>query len=573
MAKGKKKKKKSKVKPSAAEREQLRIKQTHFREVRSIFTTCEFKRIPSASDKEITYQGTTSDFDDVFVRENIVVLSECTVLSSEVSSHLKKKKVLYDKINNDIPAFLAFMDATFPDFKATKDPKLQPHHFQVVIVYCSRYPITSGLKDEVPGVTYLDYHIVQYFKSITDRVKKSARYELFKFLGLSQNKIGMGAISPVTSTASYKGSILPEGQSHFPPGFKVVSFYVAPAALLERCYVLRKDGWGDEDGLYQRMISRAKVEAIRKYLLNEKRVFINNIIVTLPSNTQLTLDNGQTIDPSKITQTKPGNIQLPSEYNSICLIDGQHRVFSYYEGGKDEAAISLLRIQQNLLVTGIIYPQGISRTDRSKFEATLFLEINATQTNARSELKQAIGVLLRPFSQDSIARQIVNSLNDKNALGGHFERYFFDKGKIKTTTIVSYGVKPLVKLSGEDSLFKVWKDSDKQGLIDAPTEKLAQAYIQFCSCEINVFVAAIKASVAVDRWTADQKVKGRMLTTTIINGFIVCLRLLVEHQKPHAFDWYKAKFGASDLNKFPFSRYKSSQYGSLGQDLYKAYFE
>jgi hypothetical protein len=64
-----------------------------------------------------------------------------------------------------------------------------------------------------------------------------------------------------------------------------------------------------------------------------------------------------------------------------------------------------------------------------------------------------------------------------------------------------------------------------------------------------------------------------MLTTTIINGFIVCLRLLVEHQKLHAFDWYKAKFAASDLNKFPFSRYKSSQYGSLGQDLYKAYFE
>jgi DGQHR domain-containing protein len=574
MAKGKKKKKKSKVKLPAAERAQRLIKQTHFREVRSIFATCEFKRIPSASDKEITYQGTTSDFDDVFIRENIVVLCECTVIQAgEVSGHLKKKKVLYDKINADVPAFLAFLDTTFPDFKASKDPKFQPHHFQVVIVYCSRYPITTELKDEVPGVTYLDYHIVRYFKSITDRVKKSARYELFNFLGLSQNKIGMDVISPATATASYKGSILPEGQSHFPPGFKVVSFYVAPATLLERCYVLRKDGWGDEDGLYQRMISRTKIEAIRKYLLNEKRVFINNIIVTLPSNTQLTLDSGQTIDPSKITQTKPGNIQLPSEYNSIGLIDGQHRVFSYYEGGKDEAAIGLLRIQQNLLVTGVIYPQGISKAERSKFEATLFLEINATQTNARSELKQAIGVLLRPFSQDSIARQIVNSLNDRNALGGHFERYFFDKGKIKTTTIVSYGVKPLIKLSGEDSLFKAWKDPDKQALIDAPTEKLALAYIQFCSSEINVFIAAIKASVAADRWTADQKVKGRMLTTTIINGFIVCLRLLVEHQKLHAFDWYKAKFGASDLNKFHFSKYKSSQYGSLGQDLYKAYFE
>jgi hypothetical protein len=99
---------------------------------------------------------------------------------------------------------------------------------------------------------------------------------------------------------------------------------------------------------------------------------------------------------------------LPYEYNSIGLIDGQHRVFSYYEGGRDEAKISVLRVQQNLLVTGVIYPSNISRAERSKFEATLFLEINATQTNAKSDLKQAIGVLLQPFSQDSIARRIVN---------------------------------------------------------------------------------------------------------------------------------------------------------------------
>jgi DGQHR domain-containing protein len=575
MAKSKKKKKKSKKKLSPNEKLQQTIKRTHFREVRSIFSICGFRRIPSASDREFTYQGTTSDFDDVFIYENVVVFSECTVhQSSELSGHLKKKKVLYDKINRDVPAFLSFMDAEFPDFKSAKDTRFQPHHYRIVIVYCPRYPITTELKDEVPGIKYLDYHVVRYFKAITDRVKQSARYELFAFLGLAQKDIGVGVISPAAAaTTSYKGSILPEGQSHFPKGFKVVSFYVSPAALLERCYVLRKDGWGDEDGLYQRMISRTKVEAIRKYLLNKKRVFINNIIVTLPSNTLLTNDNGQTIDPSKITETKPGNIQLPFEYNSIGLIDGQHRVFSYYEGGKDEAAINILRLQQNLLVTGVIYPSGITKADRSKFEATLFLEINATQTNARSDLKQAIGVLLQPFSQDSIARQIVNSLNDKGALGGQFERYFFDAGKIKTTTIVSYGVKPLIKLSGDDSLFSAWKESDKQDLIDAPTEAVVLEYVKFCVREVDQFIGAIKSNMSADRWTADQKIKGRMLTTTILNGFIVCLRLLVQNKKLHSFEWYKAKLNPAALSKFPFSNYKSSQYGSLGQDMYKEFFE
>ena len=381
-------------------------------------------------------------------------------------------------------------------------------------------------------------------------------------------------ISPAAAAStSYKGSILPEGQSHFPKGYKVVTFYVTPAALLERCYVLRKDGWGDEDGLYQRMISRTKVEAIRKYLINKKRVFINNIIVTLPSSTMLTRDNGQTIDPSKITQTEPGNIQLPLEYNSIGLIDGQHRVFSYHEGGKDEAAINILRLQQNLLVTGVIYPGGITKADRSKFEATLFLEINATQTNARSDLKQAIGVLLQPFSQDSIARRIVNSLNDQGALGGQFERYFFDTGKIKTTTIVSYGVKPLIKLSGDDSLFSAWDFPKKQSLVDAPIEAIVSEYVKFSTSEVNKFIGAIKSNILSERWTADQKIKGRMLTTTILNGFIVCLRLLVQNKKLHSFDWYRARLNSAALNKFPFSSYKSSQYGSLGQDMYKAFFE
>lgn len=575
MAKAKKKKKRVKKKLSPTEALQKKIKSTHFREVRSIFSTCGFRRISSASDKEFTYDGTTSDLDDVFIHENVIVLTECTVhQSSELSGHLKKKKVLYDKIIKDLSAFLAFMDTEFSDFKAAKDPKYQPHHYRVVIVYCARYPITVELKDEVPGIKYLDYRIVRYFKAITDRVKQSARYELFAFLGLSQKDIGIGAISPAAATStSYKGSILPEGQSHFPEGFKVVTFYVTPAALLERCYVLRKDGWGEEDGLYQRMISRTKVEAIRKYLLNKKRVFINNIIVTLPSSTLLTRDNGQTIDPSKITQTEPGNIQLPLEYNSIGLIDGQHRVFSYYEGGKEEAAINILRLQQNLLVTGVIYPDGITKADRSKFEATVFLEINATQTNARSDLKQAIGVLLQPFSQDSIARRIVNSLNDQGALGGQFERYFFDLGKIKTTTIVSYGVKPLVKLSGDDSLFSAWSSPKKQSLIDAPTDAIVSEYVKFSTSEINKFIGAIKSNISSERWTADQKVKGRMLTTTILNGFIVCLRLLVQSNKLYSFDWYRAKLDPAALNKFQFSSYKSSQYGSLGQDMYKTFFD
>ena len=81
--------------------------------------------------------------------------------------------------------------------------------------------------------------------------------------------------------------------------------YVDPEALLSTCYVLRKDGWEDRGQLYQRMISKRKIEAIRKYLLAQKRVFINNIIVTLPSDTKLIDDSGNTQDISKLQKTAP----------------------------------------------------------------------------------------------------------------------------------------------------------------------------------------------------------------------------------------------------------------------------
>lgn len=565
-----KKTKRAKLDPRA--RQASRIKRDHIREIRSIFGSTGFTRVPGLSDKEFTYKGTTSDFDDVFVYENVIVVAEYTVLSDKISEHLKKKKVLYDKIRAEPTAFVEFLDSMFPEFRPAIGSKYRTEHFRIALIYCSRSHVDSGLKDEVPGVCYLDFHIAKYFKTITDRIKLSARFELLKFLNLPLSDIGENAVSPSTGASrAYKGSILPEGQSHFPKGFKVVSFYVDPAALLERCYVLRKDGWDEKGGLYQRMIGKTKIESIRKYLRTKKRVFINNIIVTLPDNTRLIDACGNTYNPSGVTRTEPVEIQLPSEYNSIGLIDGQHRVFSYYEGGSFEDEFLVLRRQQNLLVTGIIYPAGMKPEDKTKFEATLFLEINATQTNAKSDLKQAISLLLDPFSNVSIAKNIVNRLNDGGSLADQFERFFFDKSKLKTTSVVSYGVRPLVKLQGNDTLFRVWDNPRKEELGKQTDAALLQEYIRFCAKEINVFIGAIREGIPPERWTADKRKKDRILTTTNINGFINCLRQIIDHDRARPIQFYRSRL--QEIEKFPFRNYRSSQYVRMGEDMYKKYFE
>ncbi len=173
------------------------------------------------------------------------------------------------------------------------------------------------------------------------------------------------------SAAFYKGSLLPESYSNFSKGYKVISFYIDPKSLIEKSYVLRKYGWEDNQNLYQRMIKSAKIKKIREYLNKEGRVFINNIIITLPSTTKLLDQNMMTIEFNTVARTQPVEIQLPNEFNIIGLIDGQHRVFAYHEGGKYEDKIKQLREKQNLLVTGIVYPGTISEKDRTKFEAAI----------------------------------------------------------------------------------------------------------------------------------------------------------------------------------------------------------
>jgi hypothetical protein len=50
-------------------------------------------------------------------------------------------------------------------------------------------------------------------------------YELLKFLQLRPDDVGHHQGS---TTAAYAGFVLPETPSGFPPGFKVVTFYVDP---------------------------------------------------------------------------------------------------------------------------------------------------------------------------------------------------------------------------------------------------------------------------------------------------------------------------------------------------------
>ena len=310
---------------------------------------------------------------------------------------------------------------------------------------------------------------------------------------------------------------------------------------------------------------------MRKYLAEIERVFINNIIVTLPSDTKIKKDN----DENETEGGKPRKviIEIPNAFNSVGVVDGQHRVFSYHEGNDIyEIAIKKLRQRQNLLLTGIIYPGNIPDTEKRKFEARLFLEINDKQSRARSDLKQAIELIVNPYSTLAISKAIISRLSKDGPLAAHLEEHFFDVGKVKTSSIVSYGLQPLVKLKGGDTLMKLWEHPNKDKLINAKNDSLLEEYVAYCTNEVKKIVVGFKMNIPDERWVVDKnKGSNSVLTPTIINGLINCLRILVTESRTMEITSYKQKFYGVD--KFRFSSYKSSQWKALGEALYKKYFK
>ncbi|MDI6029432.1 hypothetical protein QBK99_25105 [Corticibacterium sp. UT-5YL-CI-8] len=320
---------------------------------RNIFERAGFSRLLDVDGIHFEYEGLKSELDDIFVFENIVVFAEYTRSSSgNLGTHAKGKAGIHNKIAEDPVKFLNFFSKLSNGvnkwFSAT-----QYTHKQILssIIYGSFDALEDHHKALFKSSKFMSAAERSYFKSLTNSIKRSSRFELFEYLGINPQKVGDNGVVPTSQPSDpYDALLLPEEQSHFPTGFTVVSFYVDPDALLKRAYVLRKNGWRDGLGLYQRLIIPAKIASIRSHLKEKKRVFANNIVVTIPFDARLVLEDGSQVDKAKIDKPTPVKLEVPRKSNSIGIIDGQHRVFSYYEDSVPEPDIDKFRLQQNLLV-------------------------------------------------------------------------------------------------------------------------------------------------------------------------------------------------------------------------------
>jgi hypothetical protein len=90
-------------------------------------------------------------------------------------------------------------------------------------------------------------------------------------------------------------------------------------------------------------------------------------------------------------------------------------------------------------------------------------------------------------------------------LSGLIERYWFDEHKLKTTSIVSFALKPLVKLNGNDTLFRRWEEPFKNDMASEENNNLLDKYVDFCTDQMNEFLIAARKSLPAEAWSANKR--------------------------------------------------------------------
>jgi hypothetical protein len=185
--------------------------------------------------------------------------------------------------------------------------------------------------------------------------------------------------------------------------------------------------------------------------------------------------------------------------------------------------------------------------------------------------------MISPFSSTSICKSIISKLNESGPLSDLISVHSYDKGKLKTASIVSYGLIPLVKYddsSKSDSLYRLWPNPDKNKLNkDCEEFELKKLYVDFCAEKIRDILIALKRIVPKESWQVyDPQQKQGCLSVTFINGFLNVIRCQIKDTGTLlSTEEYYQKLKDIKIDKL--KDYKSSQYNKMGNTIYAEYIK
>lgn len=539
--------------------------------VQRVFKRAGFAYLPTRG-KYREIGGKDVEVDGVYLYENIILFCEDTV--GKGSAHVTKTEESARIVSENFGEMLEWLREQFPD-KFSLFASYSAARYQRRFIYFSESK-KDVEPDRFPHLILCDPKTLRYFDLVTSALKKSARFEIFGYLGIAQDEVGFSDAGDLAANIAVN-IICPEERMGLSEGVRAVSFMMAPGDLLECGYVLRKDSWEAPNCVYQRLVDPGRVAAIRRYIASNQCSFLNNIIVALPPDVVFKDSSGNKVDIENIQNySRQYSIEIPKKYNSIRIIDGQHRIYAYHEGEDGlEQAVAQLRDKLHLLVTGLVFPPNMSNTARARCESQIFLDINKNTKRVSSDVILYIEELKDAFCAEGVARRILIALNEKRLFHRQFQLSSLDDAGIKTVSIIKFALKSLVAIENGNpyGLFEYW-DGDKDALAPdrrstVEAENALRDYVNY-ACKALCFVfGGVKKAFASEWDDPTSKID----SVTAINGFILAFKRTLPQFGVCDVNFYAERFGRLRLSfyrdgeggeGFP---YASSQYAMLAEQI------
>ncbi len=273
-------------------------------ELWSILAQMGFKEMSKGRNFKIDVGGESNSRQiDVFAKDDeTVVMVECT------QRMVPGKKNMSNLINR-------ISASREPVLKSIRSFYGQQAKLKVGHVIATRHISWSEAdlsKCKEAKITVISDAEIEYYAALVQHLKQAARYQFLAHV-FSGQKIA-GLTRQVVATRGKMG-----GETFY-------TFLMRPDELLKIAYVGHKASRDIENlETYQRMLQPRRLKKIAEYI-NEGGKFPTNIVVNLKTGKRARLK----FDFIKETGTETlGKLQLPSNYASAWIIDGQHRLYGY----------------------------------------------------------------------------------------------------------------------------------------------------------------------------------------------------------------------------------------------------
>lgn len=266
--------------------------------------------IPYTDDPEINPKQI-----DVFASdEKVALVIECK--SADVGDDEPRKSKSFKK---DFESIRSMMDYQSREIRGHFDNQ----NLQVGFVFFTR-GYTIGEADRQiakhSNIVLLDENDMKYYQALYKALGVYAKNQVLCNIFESTPIPGMSVKVP-----AIRGKL---------DNYDFYTMMVHPSQILDLVYVsTRKPNSTDQDDSYQRLVKKEKLKEIREFI-QKGGFFSNSIIINIDCKHQEPI-----FTPDKDGPIASGTLELPPYFMSLWIIDGQHRLFSYYGTKEAETAI------------------------------------------------------------------------------------------------------------------------------------------------------------------------------------------------------------------------------------------